>query len=157
MTDKILVTGGAGLVGSECCRLFTDMGWKVISVDNYKRGELFGEEGDTEETMENLLKDYEIEHYVMDFRDERIIPLIKKSDAVIHTAAQPSHPRSIEIPDVDFEINAQGTFSLLERVRKYNKDIPFVFCSTNKVYGETPNYFAYKKVGKRFEEWVKFY
>lgn len=151
MTDTILVTGGAGLVGSECCRLFTDMGWKVISVDNYKRGEIFGEEGDTKKTMSNLLRDYEIEHHVMDFRDEKIIPVIKKADAIIHTAAQPSHPKSIEIPDIDFEINAQGAFFLLERVRKYNKDIPFVFCSTNKVYGETPNYFAYKKVGKRFE------
>ena len=151
MGDKILVTGGAGLVGSECCKLFADGGWKVISVDNYKRREIFGEEGDTEKTLNALLKDYDIEHHVMDFRDEEIVYLIKKADAIIHTAAQPSHPKSVEIPDVDFEINAQGTFFLLERVRKHNKDIPFVFCSTNKVYGEMPNYFAYKKVGKRFE------
>ena len=146
MTDKILVTGGAGLVGSECCKLFADKGWKVISVDNYKRGEIFGEEGNTEKTMKNLLMDYEIEHHIMDFRDEEMISLIKKSDAIIHTAAQPSHPRSIEMPVLDFEINAQGTFFLLERVRKYNKEMPFVFCSTNKVYGETPNYFAYNIV-----------
>ena len=151
MTEKILITGGAGLVGSECCRLFADIGWKVISVDNYERGKIFGAEGNTEKTMNALLRDYEIEHHIMDFRDDEISSLIKKSDAIIHAAAQPSHPKSIEIPDVDFEINAQGTFFLLERVRKYNKDIPFVFCSTNKVYGETPNYFAYKKVGKRFE------
>ena len=151
MPEKILVTGGAGLVGSECCRLFADKGWKVISVDNYKRREIFGEEGNTEKTMNSLLKDYDIEYHVRDFRDDEIISLIKRSDAVIHAAAQPSHPRSIEIPEIDFEINAQGTFFLLERIRKYNKDMPFVFCSTNKVYGETPNYFAYQKVGKRYE------
>ncbi len=147
----VLITGGAGLVGSECCRLFSDRGWKVISIDNYMRGKLFGEEGSTKAIIEELLKNYNIEHHEMDFRGEGMLPLIKKADAIIHTAAQPSHPKSIELPLEDFQINAQGTLSLLERVRKHNKDAVFVFCSTNKVYGEMPNYFKYKKVGKRFE------
>lgn len=148
---KILVTGGAGLVGSECCRLFSEKGWDVISVDNYMRGRIFGREGNTKNVMEKIRKDFNVEHHEIDIRDEKIIELIKKSDAVIHAAAQPSHPRSIEIPVEDFQINAWGTLFLLENVRKYNKDIPFVFCSTNKVYGDKPNEFKYKKVGKRFE------
>jgi CDP-paratose 2-epimerase len=98
-----------------------------------------------------MLKDIDVEHHEMDIRDDKVRNLIKKVDAVIHTAAQPSHPRSIEIPMEDFQINAYGTLFLLEAMRKHNKDAPFVFCSTNKVYGEMPNYFSYKKVGKRFE------
>jgi len=148
---KILVTGGAGLVGSECCRLLSEEGYKVISVDNYMRKDIFGKEGDTESNIKSLLKDFDIEHHKIDIRDEKIIELVKKTDAVIHTAAQPSHPRSIEIPMQDFQINAYGTLFLLEALRKHNKQSPFVFCSTNKVYGEMPNYYAYKKIGKRFE------
>lgn len=149
--EKVLITGGAGLVGSECCKLFSDAGWKVISVDNYTRGKLFGSEGETENTIKDLIKNYDIEHHVMDFRDEKIIPLVKEVDAVIHTAAQPSHPKSVEIPLEDFQINALGTLLLLENIRKHNKDATFIFCSSNKVYGEMPNYFSYKKINKRFE------
>ncbi|MEM5871809.1 MAG: NAD-dependent epimerase/dehydratase family protein [Candidatus Aenigmatarchaeota archaeon] len=148
---KILVTGGAGLVGSECCKLFAEKGWEVISVDNYTRGKIFGKEGDTKKNVESVLKDYNIQNYEIDIRDKKIIPLIKKVDAIIHTAAQPSHPKSIEIPIEDFQINAWGTLFLLENVRQFNPEIPFVFCSTNKVYGDMPNKFEYRKVGKRFE------
>lgn len=148
---KVLVTGGAGLVGSECCRLFSEKGWEIISVDNYMRGKIFGKDGDTKKIMEMVSRDINIEHHEMDIRDEKITPLVKKADAIIHTAAQPSHPRSIEIPIEDFQINAWGTLFLLEKVRQHNPKIPFVFCSTNKVYGEKPNEFEYKKVGKRFE------
>ncbi len=148
---KILITGGAGLVGSECCKLFAKENWEVISVDNYTRGKLFGTESETSVTMREMKKEYSIEHHEMDIRDPKIGTLVKDVDAVIHTAAQPSHPKSIEIPMEDFQINAHGTLSVLEAVRHNNKDVPFVFCSTNKVYGEAPNYFSYKKVGKRFE------
>lgn len=148
---KVLITGGAGLVGSECCKLFSEKGWKIISVDNYMRGKLFGAEGNTKQVMAELLKNYDVENHEMDFRDEKILPLIKDVDAIIHTAAQPSHPKSIEIPTEDFQINAWGTFFLLESLRKLNKNAIFIFCSTNKVYGEMPNFFSYKKIGKRFE------
>ncbi len=148
---KILVTGGAGLVGSECCRLFSSEGYEVISVDNYMRGKIFGTDGNTSSTMKALTDELDIEHHDIDIRDEKMGELVKNVDAIIHTAAQPSHPRSIEIPVEDFQINAHGTLMLLENVRKYNKDATFVFCSTNKVYGEMPNRFSYKKVGKRFE------
>jgi CDP-paratose 2-epimerase len=149
---NVLVTGGAGLVGSECCRLFAEKGWKVTSVDNYMRGKIFGEAGNTRGNMKTLLKDFDIEHHEADIRDEKVMEqLVKKANAVIHTAAQPSHPRSVEIPMEDFQINAHGTLTLLETMRRVNREAPFVFCSTNKVYGEMPNYFSYRKTGKRFE------
>lgn len=148
---KILITGGAGLVGSECCKLFADEGWKVISVDNYMRGKIFGKEGDTRVIIERLIREYDIKHYEMDIRDEKIIDIIKQVDVIIHTAAQPSHPMSIEMPMEDFQINAYGTLLLLEHLKKYNREAVFAYCSTNKVYGDIPNYFAYEKVGKRFE------
>jgi len=148
---RVLVTGGAGLVGSECCRLLSENGYRVLSVDNYMRGRLLGEEANTKVTIQKLLKDCEIEHYELDIRDEKIIELVGKVDAVIHTAAQPSHPRSIEIPIEDFEINAWGTLFLLEAMRKHNRGATFIYCSTNKVYGDTPNYFRYDRVGKRLE------
>lgn len=148
---KILITGGAGLVGTECCKLFGKENWEVISVDNYNRAKIFGKDAETKSNIAETRKEYNIEHHEMDIRDEKISELVKKVDAVIHTAAQPSHPKSIEIPMEDFQINAYGTLFLLEQVRKHNKDVPFIFCSTNKVYGEAPNYFSYKKVGKRLE------
>lgn len=148
---RILVTGGAGLVGTECCKLFAEQGHEVISVDNYMRAKLFGEEAETKANIDDVTKTYSIEHHVMDIRDEKIVELVKKADAVVHTAAQPSHPKSIEIPVEDFQINAYGTLLLLDAVRKHNHEIPFVYCSTHKVYGERPNYLSYKKVGKRFE------
>jgi CDP-paratose 2-epimerase len=148
---KVLVTGGAGLVGTETCKLFASEGWEVISVDNYSRAKIFGKDAETKTNIDATRKDFGIEHHEIDIRDEKIGELVKKADAVVHTAAQPSHPRSIEIPMEDFQINAYGTLFLLEQVRKHNPEIPFAHCSTNKVYGEAPNYFAYKKVGKRFE------
>jgi CDP-paratose 2-epimerase len=151
MSEVILVTGGAGLVGSECCKLLVENGYEVVSVDNYARGDIFGAEGDTERTAESRLLDEKIDHRVMDIRDDGIEDVVADVDGVIHTAAQPSHPKSIEIPVEDFEINVRGTLDLLEAVRKHNDDVPFVFTSTNKVYGEVPNFFSYETVGERFE------
>lgn len=148
---NIVVTGGAGLVGTECCKLFSERGYNVVSVDNYKRGDIFGQEGSTEENARELIEDYGIDHRNMDVRDKEMRTLIKNSDAVVHTAAQPSHPKSIDIPMKDFQINTLGTLKLLEWIREYNEDASFIFCSTNKVYGEMPNFFSYEKVGKRFE------
>jgi CDP-paratose 2-epimerase len=78
-------------------------------------------------------------------------PLVEKADAIVHCAAQPSHPRSLEIPLEDFQINAFGTLNLLELVRQRNPKIPFAFISSNKVYGDAPNFYNYKVVGKRYE------
>ncbi len=150
MSRKVVVTGGAGLVGWECCSLFAARGWNVTSVDNFMRGRLFGSEGDTAPTAK-ALAEIGVENHEIDIRDDRVVPLLGDADAVIHAAAQPSHPRSIEIPVEDFQVNAWGTLFLLETLRKENPDAVFVYCSTNKVYGEMPNYFSYQKVGKRFE------
>lgn len=151
MTETVLVTGGAGLVGSACCRDLVDHGYDVVSVDNYGRGEFFGEEGDTETNVKKHLVDEQIEHHVMDIRDDELRDLIADVDGVIHTAAQPSHPKSIDIPYEDFDVNVRGTMNVLEALRNRNPDAPLVFTSTNKVYGEVPNYFSYEKVGERFE------
>ncbi|HRZ86542.1 MAG TPA: NAD-dependent epimerase/dehydratase family protein, partial [bacterium] len=138
---NIVVTGGAGLVGTECCRLFADAKDTVVSIDNYQRGKIFGDLGDTEENVTNILSRYKnLTHVAADIRDlEKIGDFLKKADAVIHTAAQPSHPRSVEIPAEDFSINAVGTFGLLDYLRRHNPKAVFVYCSTNKVYGDNPN------------------
>ena len=148
---RVLITGGAGLVGTECCRLFAQQGWEVVSVDNNTRGKIFGQDGSTKNNIDFIEEMPAVTNHEIDIRDEKMVDLIKKSDAIIHAAAQPSHPKSIEIPVEDFHINAWGTLFLLENVRKHNPDIPFVFCSTNKVYGDKPNELKYKKADKRFE------
>ena len=148
---KILVTGAAGLVGTECCKLFASDGWEVISVDNYLRAEIFGSDADTKANIKKTIKAYGLEHHEIDIRDENIAKLVERADAVVHAAAQPSHPRSIQIPLEDFQINAFGTLNLLEATRQRNKEVPFVYCSTNKVYGEAPNFFSYEKTDKRLE------
>lgn len=151
---KVLITGGAGLIGSACCKLFSEKGWQVTSVDNNTRKKIFGKEADTSINLKeyDLHKDPNITHIETDIRDEEAIKkVIKDVDAVIHCAAQPSHPRSLEIPMEDFQINAYGTLLLLEIVRNNNPKIPFAFLSTNKVYGDYPNYFNYKIVNQRYE------
>jgi len=148
---KVLVTGAAGLVGSEVSKLFAQKGHRVTAVDNYMRRRFFGKDGDTSIIMASLLREYDIAHYELDIRDRKTIELVKKVDVVIHAAAQPSHPKSIEIPIEDFQINAWGTLQLLEALRRYNNDAIFIFCSTNKVYGDAPNCFKYEISGKRFE------
>lgn len=151
MAQTVLVTGGAGLVGSECCRELAANGYNVVSVDNYGRGDIFGDEGDTEVNVDERLRHDRIDHRVMDIRDDDLSDIVASVDGIIHTAAQPSHPKSIDIPHEDFDINVRATVEMLETVRRENDDIPFVFCSTNKVYGEVPNFFSYKVDGERFE------
>jgi CDP-paratose 2-epimerase len=149
--DTILVTGGAGLVGSACCRTLATHGYEVISVDNYERGEIFGADGDTETNVATQLTDERIDHREMDIRDDELRDIVADVDGVVHTAAQPSHPKSIDIPREDFDVNVEPTLRILETLRKHNEDAPLVFTSTNKVYGEVPNFFSYEKVGQRFE------
>ncbi len=138
---KILVTGGAGLVGSCSCQLFAGQGHRVVAVDNFMRGAIFGELGSTKANIDVLRKSNPaIEFHHVDMRDtEAMSRLIKGCDVVVHTAAQPSHPKSIDIPLEDFSINAFGTLNMLELTRKSADNAIFVFTSTNKVYGENPN------------------
>jgi len=149
---KILVTGGAGLIGSACCTLFAGKRHKVISVDNNARKRIFGEEADTSINVEENQLKRSVEFVEADIRDKEVMSrIIKEVDAVVHLAAQPSHPKSLEIPMEDFQINAFGTLQLLELTRQINPKIPFAYMSTNKVYGDYPNYFNYKIIGKRYE------
>ncbi|MBU0761872.1 MAG: NAD-dependent epimerase/dehydratase family protein [Candidatus Altiarchaeota archaeon] len=150
---SVLITGSNGLIGSACVEKFASEGWKVIGLDNNMRGQIFGDDGSTKKTGEKLSKKLKNSEFIeCDIRDNKVVePLIEGVDAVVHCAAQPSHPRSLEIPLEDFQINAWGTLNLLEMVRKNNPDIPFAFMSTNKVYGDAPNFFRYEVVGRRFE------
>jgi nucleoside-diphosphate-sugar epimerase len=151
---KELITGGLGLIGSACCKHFVDIGWEVVAVDNNTRQAIFGDDASTAITAdeEDVFSRKSVEIVQADIRDKDVMEkIIKRVDAVVHLAAQPSHPRSLEIPMEDFQINAFGTLQLLELTRQHNHDIPFAFMSTNKVYGDYPNYFNYKIVGKRYE------
>ena len=142
--DVVIVTGASGLIGSQCVSFFSDLGCQVIGIDNDMRSHFFGASASTRHTGMQLkasYKDYTL--HDEDIRDKDAIERIFKSTsnigAVIHTAAQPSHDWAANDPVLDFEINANGTLNLLEAARKYCPEAPFVFTSTNKVYGDTPN------------------
>ena len=139
----LLVTGSSGLIGSEVSSHFASLGWQVHGIDNNQRAVFFGLLGDTrwnQRRLEQTIKDYT--HHELDIRDrENVLKIIKeiKPDAIVHTAAQPSHDLAAAIPFDDFDTNAVGTFNLLEATRIYSTQIPFVHLSTNKVYGDAPN------------------
>jgi CDP-paratose 2-epimerase len=152
---KILVTGSSGLIGSEVCLHFADLGWEVHGIDNNMRAAFFGEQGDTrwnQQRLNQLIKNFH--HHELDIRDRNkvleIIPEIKP-DAIVHTAAQPSHDRAAAIPFEDFDTNAVGTFNLLESTRRYSTEVPFVHMSTNKVYGDAPNEIKMTELETRWE------
>lgn len=140
---KILVTGSSGLIGSEAVKYFGEKGNKIYGIDNNLRKFFFGENGDTLWNLKRLkILPIDFTNYDIDIRDRaKINDTIKelKPDAIIHCAAQPSHDLAAKIPFDDFDTNAAGTLNLLEATRKYCKDSPFVFLSTNKVYGDAPN------------------
>lgn len=135
---KILITGAGGLVGSAATKYHSAKGDIVWAVDNDTRGNLW-EDGTVQANIEEIIALPHVIFAPIDIRSEAMIPMIKECDALLHCAAQPSHPRSISIPFEDFSLNALATIWLLEAVRAHNRDMRFVFCSTNKVYGENPN------------------
>ncbi len=140
---KLLVTGSSGLIGSEVCSYFAGQGHEIHGVDNNQRAVFFGNQGDTrwnQARLESVLTKFQ--HHELDIRNRQgVLELIKKirPNAVVHTAAQPSHDRAAAIPFDDFDTNAVGTLNLLEAVRQYCPESPFVHMSTNKVYGDRPN------------------
>lgn len=147
MTTKqptIVVTGSSGLIGSAVVEYFAQNGHSVIGVDNNMREVFFGEQGSTRSTQDRLLERLQgYQHREIDIRDreavDRLIAEVKPS-AIVHTAAQPSHDRAAAIPFLDFEVNALGTLNLLEAARQHCPESPFVHMSTNKVYGDRPNF-----------------
>ena len=142
----VLVTGSAGLIGSESARFFCEQGYSVVGIDNNMRQVFFGKEASTEWNRNRLLQDYggKYTHHSVDIRDHEAISQIfktynKEIALVIHTAAQPSHDWAASDPYTDFTVNANGTLVLLENTRQNCPEAAFIFCSTNKVYGDTPN------------------
>ncbi|HEY9117455.1 MAG TPA: NAD-dependent epimerase/dehydratase family protein [Roseivirga sp.] len=140
---KLLVTGSAGLIGSEVVSHFAERGWKVVGIDNNMRADFFGQGGDTTWNAKRLVDKFSsYEHVNVDIRDRNeVVAFISKlkPDAIVHTAAQPSHDLAATRPFDDFDVNAVGTMNLLEATRLYSTEVPFVHMSTNKVYGDAPN------------------
>ena len=140
-----LITGSAGLIGSESCKLFHEKGLEIVGIDNNMRAYFFGEDGSTQwnrEALESTLTNYR--HCAIDIRDASAIDQLfaeygRSISVVIHTAAQPSHDWAAREPLTDFSVNANGTLNLLEATRTHCPEAAFVFTSTNKVYGDAPN------------------
>ena len=158
---KILVTGSSGLIGSEAVEHFCKLGHDVIGIDNNMRKEFFGEKGDTLWNLKRLTNKYKnFVSYGIDIRDRVMIMSFfeeQKPEAIIHCAAQPSHDKAASIPFLDFEVNAMGTLNLLEATRQYCKESPFVFMSTNKVYGDGPNDIPMKELDMRYDYHIESY
>jgi CDP-paratose 2-epimerase len=152
---KILVTGSSGLIGSEVCSYFSQRGHIIHGIDNNQRAVFFGPQGDTSWRLNELLNTLpSFNHHELDIRDRsKVIELVKqiKPNAIIHTAAQPSHDKAASIPFDDFDVNATGTLNLLESARQSCSDSPFVHMSTNKVYGDGPNLIEMKELDTRWE------
>lgn len=153
-----LVTGSAGLIGSEAARHFARLGLDVVGIDNNMRQHFFGADASTlwqRRQLENELAE-SYRHEDLDIRDgaaiERLIARLgNELVLVVHTAAQPSHDWAARDPHTDFGVNAVGTLNLLEAVRRHAADAVFIFTSTNKVYGDTPNRLPLVELESRWE------
>jgi CDP-paratose 2-epimerase len=152
---RTIVTGSSGLIGSEAVVFFDQLGWDVHGVDNNMRRSFFGPDGDTTWNLERLRGEARhFTHHDLDIRDTDAIPALFKQhrpDLIIHCAAQPSHDLAARRPLDDFGINATGTLNLLETARQHCPDTPFVFMSTNKVYGDAPNEKPLVELATRWE------
>jgi len=152
---KILVTGSSGLIGSEVSLFFARQGCAIHGLDNNQRAIFFGPQGDTrwnQERLANAIPGYT--HHELDIRDRKgVLGLVASltPDAIIHTAAQPSHDRAAAIPFDDFDTNAAGTLNLLEAARQACPESPFLHMSTNKVYGDRPNTIALAELETRWD------
>jgi CDP-paratose 2-epimerase len=140
---KAIVTGSSGLIGSEAVSFLDERGWAVHGVDNNMRRDFFGEPGDTAWNLERLRSSTShFVHHDLDIRDRAAILSLfetEQPELVVHAAAQPSHDLAASRPFDDFDVNAVGTLNLLEATRRAAPESPFVFLSTNKVYGDAPN------------------
>jgi CDP-paratose 2-epimerase len=152
---RVLITGSCGLIGSEVSIHFGRSGFQVFGIDNNARSVFFGPEGDTSWSLQRLKTEISsYKHYDIDIRDrQELLVLLKeiRPNAIIHTAAQPSHDRATAIPFADFDTNAVGTLNLLEGARQACPESPFVHMSTNKVYGDLPNTIALKELDTRWD------
>ncbi len=154
----VIVTGSAGLIGSESVAYFADRGHDVVGIDNNFREHFFGADASTAWNRSSLETRYpkQYTHYHADIRDLSAVDEIfarygARIALVIHTAAQPSHDWAANDPQTDFTVNANGTLALLEATRKYAPSAVFIFTSTNKVYGDTPNALPLRELETRWE------
>jgi len=153
----VIITGSAGLIGSETARFFAAKGLDVVGIDNDMRASFFGAEASTvsnREALQHDIKSYS--HVDADIRDADAMARVFDHHggsiaAIIHTAAQPSHDWAAREPVTDFTVNANGTMNLLEQTRRVCPDAPFIFLSTNKVYGDTPNHLPLVEQDLRWE------
>jgi CDP-paratose 2-epimerase len=152
---KILITGSSGLIGSEVALFLAGQGCLLHGVDNNQRAIFFGPQGDTRWNQERIARAIpNFVHHELDIRNrQEVLELINdvRPDAIVHTAAQPSHDRAAAIPFDDFDTNANGTLNLLEAARRACPEAPFVHMSTNKVYGDRPNTISLKELDTRWD------
>jgi len=151
----MLITGSSGLIGSEAVMYYDQKGYELHGIDNNMRKKFFGDIGDTLWNLERIKK--ETKHFVhhdIDIRNyEALENLFKdnKFDVIIHCAAQPSHDKACSIPLIDFGVNANGTINLLEATRLNCSEAVFIYMSTNKVYGDSPNKLDLKELESRWD------
>jgi CDP-paratose 2-epimerase len=158
VSAAVIVTGSGGLIGSECVRHFVRAGFDVVGLENDMRARFFGPGASTRRTTERLEAEFagSFRSLPLDVRDrdgvERVLGKHGASLAlVIHTAAQPSHDWAASDPHTDFSVNATGTLNLLEATRRHAPGAPFVFTSTNKVYGDRPNQLPLEETETRLD------
>jgi CDP-paratose 2-epimerase len=153
----VIVTGSSGLIGSETAKFFHEKGFDVVGIDNDMRAYFFGEEASTGWNTQRLTSGLtRFHHCPLDIRDAPAIESVfarhgKSIALVVHCAAQPSHDWAAREPVTDFSVNATGTVVLLEATRKFSPDAVFIFTSTNKVYGDTPNALPLVEMERRWE------
>jgi CDP-paratose 2-epimerase len=152
---RVLVTGSNGLIGSEAVSYFAALNAEVVGVDNNMRAVFFGKDGDTRWNQQRLASEHgNFRHRELDIRDrEAVLRLIEEEqpDLIVHCAAQPSHDLAARMPFEDFDVNAVGTLNLLEALRRHAPESVFVFTSTNKVYGDSPNELPLVELETRWE------
>jgi CDP-paratose 2-epimerase len=158
MVMKIaLITGAAGLIGSEAVRFFHAKGFRIVGIDNDMRKYFFGTEGSTRENLRELQKECPaFINHDKDIREAEAVSRIfseygRDISLIIHSAAQPSHDWAAREPYTDFSINAVGTMNLLEAARQHCPQAVFIFASTNKVYGDNPNRLPLRELETRWE------
>ena len=155
--NTVLITGSNGLIGSAAVSFFANKADLILGLDNNMRKHFFGNDGDTkwrELKLKNKFKNFiPINNDIRNYRGLKQIFRKYNSDIdlIIHTAAQPSHDWALKDPILDFEVNANGTLNLLQLTRLYSKNAVFIFTSTNKVYGDTPNHLPYIELENRWE------
>lgn len=156
MAEVVLITGSAGLIGSQAVEFFSAKGFEVVGIDNDMRAYFFGPDGSTRWNLKKLKQNPHYTHQSIDIRKLNDLKAVfkrygKKIALIIHTAAQPSHDWAAKEPLTDFQVNATATLNLLELTRQYCPDAVFIFTSTNKVYGDLPNRLPLEERETRWE------